>query len=233
MNGTDYSNYYNEPKIYLPLNIEGNPISISVHASQEETKILVDKKLFRRSKSLIFSIPEESRLVLGDHDFSSFGWIGTYHTLSVYMGKEEQIWASYDFTENHGSTIPDTSGNNKSILNPEQRPLQLLYPFKIPKFSWFFFRKNAIDIFLNLFGFIPLTFIFTIGLGRKKISHKVIGIHTISVALSLSLIIETYQIWMPTRDSSLLDICLNTAGGGAGYLLALPILRDFQHHLID
>jgi len=233
MNGTDYGNFRKEPKIYLPIDIDGKPVTISIQVSPEVTEVYIDNTLFRRYDSMSFTIPAQSILVLGDMKYRSLGWEGTYHSLSLQTGSEKKVWASYDFTKNHGLIIPDTSGSNNPLQNPDQRPELILHPFERPTISWWFLLNNRIDIFLNWIGFIPFTFLLTIGLARKKIPNGIIGILSTAAAFSLSLIIETYQIWIPTRNSSLLDLFLNTTGGGTGFLFAYPFLRYRYRHQRD
>jgi len=223
MNGTDYGNNRKEPKIYLPLGIEGKPVNITIQASPEGTDVYIDKIFFRRYESLNFTIPAESILILGDHRNRSTGWIGTYHSLSLYLGSEKGIWSSYDFTEFHGTIIPDTSGNHHSLQNPDKKPQLILHPLGIPEISRRYLKRNWIDLFLNWFGFIPFTFLLSIALRRRNISNWIIGVLTISAAFGLSLVIEIYQIWIPTRDSSLLDLVLNTTGGITGFFFTFSI----------
>lgn len=230
MNGTDYSNNRKEQKIYLPVNIEGTPISISVHVSPAGTDVFINQTLIHRFHSYGFIIPPHSILVLGEHKYKHTGWVGTFHKLSLFIESEKRVWASYDFSENSSFIIPYSSRNNILLLNPEKKPQLVLYPFKTPKITLRFILYNWKDIVLNWVGFIPFTLLLTIGLKRRAISFQIIGILTACTAICLSLIFEIFQIWIPTRESSLLDLFLNTAGGITGYVIAYKIL---QRHTLD
>jgi glycopeptide antibiotics resistance protein len=80
---------------------------------------------------------------------------------------------------------------------------------------------------LNIAGFIPLGFFFTVyfslvrPIPRPRIMVVVLG-------LTISLTIETAQYFLPTRDSSMTDVITNTLGTAIGVAFYQPILiREF------
>ena len=82
------------------------------------------------------------------------------------------------------------------------------------------------DIVLNLLAFVPFGFLTFIYYRETSTGQwlRPIVIGTLTGA-ALSLVTEVGQVWLPTRDSSLLDLALNTAGTGIGAFLAGSIYR--------
>jgi hypothetical protein len=78
------------------------------------------------------------------------------------------------------------------------------------------------DMVLNLFGFVPLGLVWA-ALLRKRHSAWATLLLASATGLTVSLVIETGQGWIPSRTSSLLDLILNTAGTGGGALAFLLV----------
>jgi len=91
---------------------------------------------------------------------------------------------------------------------------------KILSFSWSRLTFNAEfieDVMINLMGFIPLGFFLNaifVKAGNNFGRHGVLI--TVVFCLFVSLFIEVYQAWIPSRSSDVLDLVLNTMGGGLG-----------------
>jgi len=82
------------------------------------------------------------------------------------------------------------------------------------------------DVVLNLIGFVPLGFMLSGLLGRvaNRGGRWGWGV-AVGAAFLFSLFLEVTQAWIPSRDSSLLDLMMNTAGAGLGAWLGLPAGR--------
>jgi glycopeptide antibiotics resistance protein len=76
------------------------------------------------------------------------------------------------------------------------------------------------DVIVNLIGLVPLGFLLGVYLsaGTGGRNYRPIVIATLYCFL-LSLLIESAQVWMPSRSSQLLDLILNTVGGAAGGMM--------------
>ena len=72
----------------------------------------------------------------------------------------------------------------------------------------------TLDTVVNFIGFMPFGAALAIVL-RPRAPRRIILI-TLFIGFALSLTIELTQAWMPSRDSSLRDLLLNTAGAPLG-----------------
>jgi len=190
-------------------------------------------------------IPEQffskERLILANSPTGKSEWTGDIYGLAIYNKKlsEEtalhryETWRLHDsliadanqillchFDEKSGSVIKNRSASQYALSIPRLfTPLKravLPLPLELLKFQ----RNSILDIFLNILGFIPLGFFLAIGISQTKFhSKKHIYIKTILAGFIISLIIEILQIYLPSRDSSMLDLILNTGGTFIGVLI--------------
>src|SRR5207344_3322885 len=83
---------------------------------------------------------------------------------------------------------------------------------------------NYRDIVLNVLGFVPFGFCFF--LHRRRPGAAPWFANALLVVITgamISLTIETIQVWLPNRISSMNDLLGNTAGTLLGVILALMI----------
>ena len=67
------------------------------------------------------------------------------------------------------------------------------------------------DVLVNLLGFIPFGFLLTATFMRfNGLLTRYSWQSALLMAFTTSLIIETTQAWIPSRDSNMLDLILNT-----------------------
>ena len=114
-----------------------------------------------------------------------------------------------------GTTVGDASGGRNPLLLP------VAVPFKKPLLEHSPLRSNgAMDIIINLLGFIPLGFFFAQWF-HQVACRKLFGscVTAVLCGFLLSLSIEVIQAFMPTRASSLNDLLCNTFGAVLGALL--------------
>jgi glycopeptide antibiotics resistance protein len=80
-------------------------------------------------------------------------------------------------------------------------------------------RSYLSDILINIIGFIPLGFFFSLYLERKGVpSNKILWI-VILIGGAVSLSIEIVQIYLPGRSSQLMDVIDNILGSHLGVIL--------------
>jgi glycopeptide antibiotics resistance protein len=84
-------------------------------------------------------------------------------------------------------------------------------------------RGYWFDMGVNVAGFIPFGFFFALwfsltpGIARPRLTAILLG-------FAISLLIETLQYFLPTRDSSMTDLLNNTIGTALGVFLCPPVL---------
>lgn len=85
-------------------------------------------------------------------------------------------------------------------------------------------RAAMFDKAVNLLGYIPFGFLLCLGVLRSHRRWPAVLLATMAGGL-MSLLMETLQIYLPTRVPSLMDLALNWSGAGVGALLAWGLER--------
>jgi VanZ family protein len=247
MNGNDYSNRRKTPKIYFKLDTSSREsYLITITSNKSGTRLFMDGALKKSNKELILRYPDgtaQTRLVVANSLSGRNPWVGTLMGLAFYDHALEndtilrhfQIWRTkrnfktfkrheprllYVFDEGQGNRVYNQCGDGLDLIIPDWiKVLQVNTP------SWPQWeeleRPSALkDALINFAGFMPLGFLIVATLCRLE------GIRirwTVLIALLSSFVfsigIEIAQMWIPSRHSSMLDLTLNTLGGGMGALL--------------
>lgn len=202
LDSNDYSNRRREPKIYAPMDTESDLQNIIITSGPEGTSVTINGKEAGFNPSLSLKWPEngsKTRLILGNGFNGRSPWTGNILSLelSPYLNYE---LSSLDDWQDIGFIKPE------NIQSLERDFL------RIPHIRSLDTVTMISDIFWNFFGFLPFGYLL---MKRRK---KLLFVLLVSFLFSFS--IEIVQIWLPGRDSSLLDLALNTLGGGAGALTA-------------
>lgn len=182
-------------------------------------------------------------LVVANSPITNESWSGDLRGLAIYNSEltQEQIlnhyqtWttlgrprltendravALYLFDEGHGSIVHDRSTSGVDLYIPQHYMIlnqKLLEPFW-KEFSW---DPDYWDsALINVAGFVPLGFFFCAFFASVR-RVKRAALATITLGLTVSLIIETLQGFLPTRDSGTTDIITNTLGTCLGTALYL------------
>lgn len=243
MNGDDYDHSRRTKRIAVDM-VPLSPTTrfITVTSGEESTEVYLDGQFVTRKKDLTLKIPtgNETRLVLGNSVYGNQPWHGDIYGLAFYgyplsaedvashfdrwvqvrnfsFAKKEKPLVLYVFDENVGERAIDHSGGNNPLKIPSKMHLlkkKILFPARTPfKFDKSFY----IDSIINLLGFIPLGFILSatfVKLGGTFEKHDVLI--AVSLCFAVSLFIEIFQAWIPSRDSYMLDLILNTLGSLVG-----------------
>lgn len=193
----------------------------------------------------------QGELLLGLSPTGNKPWRGELHHLALYnhtLVKSDLAYsAHYNSQKNQvsqGNAPPpdalflfdNTSG--RTIANRAVKKWNLVIP-RFPKFYRLqilqvspdgnpYSRSTAIDVAVNLLGFIPLGFCLAllISVYRRFKRHPLLAA-TIACG-SISLFIELGQVFIPTRTSQLWDLILNSAGGLIGASCALLLARQLH-----
>ena len=231
---------------------------IAVTSSKERTDVYINGKLSGRFPRYSL-IPQDrglsGRILLGNSPDGNNPWNGTIIGLAIYNdaldGQDardhysswqhpgQQLFlankkpiALYLFNEHVGKQIADHSGHRNDLVMPASfHPLRKTF-LEMPGKDQWFRRSNLTDIAINLFGFVPFGFFLSAWLLQVKnlTASRVLSISIFS-GFCLSLAIELTQVYIPTRDSSLMDVISNVLGASIGVFLlkyTLPIFHKLK-----
>ena len=123
----------------------------------------------------------------------------------------------YLFHRRDSRSVAEDSGQQPSLVFPSRyallHPVFLSPPWKQFRSRWDGWRTRSYlsDVLLNIFGFIPLGFLLT-GCTASTTATRKARIRAVVLGFIVSLVIETLQYFLPTRDSSMTDLTTNTVG---------------------
>jgi VanZ family protein len=161
-------------------------------------------------------------MILGNSPPGESPWRGDLLSLSFYQeplspgdiesrGKHPVL--HYGFSEGTGAVCRGGIDSRYNLVIPSlfRAPKKgfLVPPWRIQKFDRSFWK----DMFVNIFGFAPFGFAVYAWL-RKNGGRKdgaAMGI-ALLLGAGISLFIELLQLYLPTRDSSLIDVINNVLG---------------------
>jgi len=253
MNGDDYDNTKKWPRISAKDALTpGETSFLTITANKSGTRLFVNGTLAKEIRNWQLAVPGDGtklKLILGNSVYGKHGWAGDIYGLAFYNKhlSPEKVQHHYDkwigdkqfspdlsdapqllytFKEFENRMIPDLSGHNKPLQIPS-RPVLLKKTFLTT--PWHHFKPNRsffADAILNLLGFIPLGAVTYYLLHQShSLSRRNKTLLIMAFCFSISLSIETLQVWLPDRTSSLLDLTLNTLGAWLGILLVNATLK--------
>ena len=218
---------------------------VTITTSSEGTSVYVEG-VQQRSYPGLELTPEnfQGTLLLGQSSSGHQQWRGDIGGLAIYnavLTPEEVVenrhwWetgqfdrlrmravetAIYPFNERAGVVVHNQGNWGQDLEIPNK--LRALHPvvLKVPNRRSF---ADLSDIALNVIGFIPFCALLVIYLracgNYPKASAAAISI-LIGILISLS--IEVLQVYLPSRDSSLLDLVMNALGSVIGAMVGLTL----------
>jgi len=237
--------------------LPGTSRFISITSDARGTAVYVDGKLKASRKGLSVLRPDaglSGQLVIGNSTFGKDSWTGTFSTLAIYdhilvpeqIMQHYKVWRDngslspdigslpivlYLFNERTGPIVKDHSGMGIDLIIPEHFiPLQrrmLTSPWEDFQVS----KSYAMDVAINIFGFIPFGFCFAFFLSERDIKKLGVVIIVLALGIGLSLFIEIIQAYLPDRSSQLMDVLTNATGTFIGiYLWRRFVLHLRQMH---
>ena len=218
------------------------PRFLTITTGKDGTCIYLDGQKIRTQRNLTLKIPEgeNARLLLGNSVYGRHSWKGDVLGLALYRyplseqeaAKHFKYWSKdksflfakkykptmlYLFDEKNGEKVMDRAGGHIDFHIPSK--MKILNK-KILSFSWKRLTFNTEffeDVMINLIGFIPLGFFLNATFVKAGEGFERHGfLITVVFCFFVSLLIEVYQAWIPSRSSDVLDLVLNTLGGGFG-----------------
>jgi hypothetical protein len=178
------------------------------------------------------------RLIVGNSPVTTDDWSGQLRGIAVYdrdltadevsqhfvnwttgnrlsLAQSQGAIAIYPFNEGEGNVVHNLLNSATDLLIPERffvlHAQFLERPWDEFRRDWNYWK----DVGINVFGFIPLGLFFCAYfslIGRVK--HPVAI--TIALGFAVSLNIEVWQAFLPTRDSGMTDLITNTLGTAIG-----------------
>jgi len=209
-----------------------------ISSGQEGTKIFVDGELVKTTDWYHLKDPNRpfgGRLILGNNATATQPWQGILKRVSLFekeltptlldKARKDSVADYYNFDYKQSKLFP-TGGIGARLEVPKQYA-----PLKRDRLSKFdadsFYRIDSRrDIIINLLGFMPFGFIVSVlSIRFTRKFRFASSIYSVAAVFFASLLIETLQAYLPSRDSSLLDLLCNTIGGSIAVLLSAPILK--------
>ena len=219
---------------------------ITIASGSERTEIYVNGELARSYdiRSLIGIEHFCGYINLGNSSIGHNAWAGNLYGVALYdtlltseqIREHYELWADrsvnklaaiepepmilYTFAERTGALIYNQMGNTNHLTIPST--FKALRREMVVRFwrDMYWDQGTVKDIFVNIFGFVPFALCMLMFLaGNRKISPSRAAFLTILAGATLSLIIETVQMGLPTRTPSSLDLLCNTAGTAMGILV--------------
>jgi VanZ family protein len=208
------------------------------------TTVFVDGKFKGQYPSNPLSTLDKNamRFVLGNSPNGRDSWAGDLFALALYnrslspdevarnyegwAGKglpvvsvQEGLFGLFTFTEKSGDRAGNQIAPEGYFRIPQYfQPLQkeiLIPPWKDFQFK----RSYLIDMAVNILGFIPFGFFFSIWFANSfELSARRAVLFTVFVSAVLSFSIELIQAWIPLRDSQVMDLLMNILGTSVGSL---------------
>ena len=221
--------------------IVSGPHGTDIHLDGQPIKNYADVRLLRENETL-----EGHRVYLGDSPDLSCPWAGSVMGFALF-GK---AWTSAEVTERHtpgaGGPLPCSSDRGAAVAcyrfdglagesiadlsgsaNDLWKPVRLVFDKRLlglPDRQSF----SGSDVTVNLLGFVPFGFLVCLRLlSMGKSSPRSCLFFAVAVGFAISLAIELTQVWLPGRDSSLLDLTNNTVGSAIGAAMACYLGRAY------
>jgi VanZ family protein len=203
------------------------------------TTVYINGKLmqFYSGYNILAGLTERPiRLILGNSRTGESYWNGNLTGLAIYNRalSADQVFKSYEewttktppplsadngclgmylFNEKKGTMAHNQLNINDTLTIPEIfSPLERKF-LSSPSSDFRWNLSFVQDIITNILGFLPFGFFFSVLL-LKNTSLRRLPAYLIIVILGtgLSFAIELTQAYLPTRDSSLIDVVMNSVG---------------------
>jgi hypothetical protein len=257
MNGDDYDGKKGVRKLYVDIGpVLGKTVWLSIRSGADGTYVYIDGLLVKSNARLHLDYPNRTgnaRLVIGNSVYGRHGWQGMIAGLALYEHglSETAVQAHEARWKATGASDWLVASSAPTILYRLDRPVHRhtinqagsAYHLQIPPFMKIL-KKEFLqwprisdgprwalvqDGVLNLIGFIPLGFVLSAVLLRLEGAfRKYYWQVAVGLAFAFSLSLEVTQAWIPSRDSSSLDLILNTMGAGLGTLLTTVTERGYK-----
>ncbi|HAA03083.1 MAG TPA: hypothetical protein DCE18_06905 [Syntrophobacteraceae bacterium] len=227
--------------------VPGNERFLTLASDANGTVIYLDGQLAQShgQYQLFSETGGVDELVVGNSPSGKQGWSGEFWGLAVYNralqpdeviesylgwmdGSRERLWI-----ENTLALYSFRGGSLPAVRNLASAGLDLVVPLvfvplhrTILACSWDFAQhrwSTVQDVAINVVGFMPFGLLaFLLLSGRGHLSRGRTFVLVTILGLTLSVAIEWAQAYLPSRDSSLIDVVCNGVGTALGAAMVLP-----------
>jgi hypothetical protein len=214
----------------------GKAVFVTVTSGERGTEVYVDGTLRKVTPSFrITNKMLSGKMVAGTAATTAYAWPGELRGLGIYgytLSSTQVLrhlarWTStirpnisdldgplalYVFAEGTGNRLRDEAPGGIDLYMPAHYVIPAKRALAPPDFD------HLNDIIANIIGFVPLGFTLCgYLLASRRMRPAVVA--TAAICGAFSLLIESIQILLPTRDSSMTDVITNILGGAIGALL--------------
>jgi len=224
---------------------------ISITSGSDGTRIYLNGELNKHFPKLFLVSEDKSvsgKLIVGNSTDGSEPWAGKIFGIGIYedelaperikqhyqswvlndttnLMSDRNIVALYTFDEGQGNSAKNRVGRDKKLIIPDRFANLDNRVLEPPWINFHFGKSFIFDFIINLLGFIPLGIMFSLYLRQiYGIYGKKLFIFTMVFGGMVSLSIELFQVPMPQRHSSLLDLALNIFGLCVGICIVRLVL---------
>lgn len=244
MNGADYDGRQGIRKMSVDINGAGKRLQLlTITSDRKGTSVYLNGILAKTNPHLRLFYPyrpDRTRLLLGNSVYGHHQWHGVISALALYdaamtpeaVKAHETQWAKNGFVGTTSRIAPKIryrfdKGPTEEVNNLAGND----YPLNVPKcmvilkkqfLRWHEIRGWRVwsidqDMLINLLGFMPLGWMLCATFRRLGgFAGRHYRLLAVSLAFLFSLSLEITQAWIPSRDSSLIDLIMNTLGAAAG-----------------
>ena len=224
---------------------QGRPRFLTITSGAQGTTVYLEGAVVNAYPNLTLTANNFSgRLLLGHAPEGQEAWSGDLLGLAFYprtlapseVSEHYQAWresrtaelvksgaAVYPFDEHAGHVAHDRANTMPDLVIPERFRVLHDTPLEVPAKPSLSDLQDAV---VNILGFVPFGFLLAVyfqkaadySRGRALLITIVFGVVT-------SVVIELLQVYLPSRDSSLLDVINNSVGTALGALIPPSIIR--------
>jgi glycopeptide antibiotics resistance protein len=226
----------------------GRTHCVTVTFDKSAKAIYIDGKLIDKKKTVLLENYHggfQGRILLGNSPYAAHGWMGEIRGVAVYNRTLDFLEVSRHndmISKNGMHALRETpglkvlyafaEGSGNRAYNILGGPLWIYLPQQCIAFKETFFHRPDFnvriglgwfaDFMLNIILFMPLGFFAATILCRLLNGSHALVFFIVPITCGLiTLCIETAQLFIPGRFSSIIDVISNVAGAGIGALFAL------------
>lgn len=222
------------------------------------TAIFVDGRLKRKhAADLMFSLyPQSIGWVLGNTPNGRSPWRGDVFAFAIYNRalSTDEVTGNFDAWMREGFPKVAAGGGLVRLFQFDERAgeiarsqigrqdelriRRLFAPLQqeilVTPWSDFQIKQSYfVDMVVNIVGFTPFGFFFAAWFAKSRgLSSRKASLLAVLLSAVLSLAIELIQAWIPSRDSQLMDVLMNTSGAALGSLVFVGLRGTRRQRLV-